>query len=73
MVALPKPNAERLADSPKPAMLGVIAASVYVFGAMTQYTTGKLLDRHSLKTVSLPSFVLAPFLYLAATLGAEAC
>jgi MFS family permease len=47
----------------------VIAASVYVFGAMTQYTIGKLLDRHSLKTVALPlSFVLAPFLYLAATL-----
>jgi len=40
-----------------------------VFGAMTQYTIGKLLDRHSLKTVALPlSFLLAPFLYLAATL-----
>ena len=36
---------------------------------MTQYTIGKLLDRHSLKTVALPlSFLLAPFLYLAATL-----
>ena len=53
-----------------PALLGVIAACVYVFGAMTQYTIGKLLDRHSLKAVSLPlSFVLAPFLYLAATLS----
>ena len=51
-------------------MLGVIAACVYVFGAMTQYTIGKLLDRHSLKAVSLPlSVVLAPFLYLAATLS----
>jgi H+/Cl- antiporter ClcA len=46
----------------------VIAAGVYVFGAMTQYTIGKLIDRHSLKTVMLPlSFMLAPFLYLAAT------
>src|SRR5258707_14697863 len=70
-VALPKLFAERLADLTKsPALLGVVAAGVYVFGAMTQYTIGKLIDRHSLKTVSLPlSFVLAPFLYLAATLS----
>ena len=70
-VALPKLFAERLAGlTSSPALLGVIAACVYVFGAMTQYTIGKLLDRHSLKTVALPlSFVLAPFLYLAATLS----
>ena len=70
-VALPKLFAERLADMTKsPALLGVIAACVYVFGAMTQYTIGKLLDRYSLKTVALPlSFMLAPFLYLAATLS----
>src|SRR6201994_4262510 len=70
-VALPKLFAERLSDLTKsPALLGVIAACVYVFGAMTQYTVGKLIDRHSLKAVSLPlSFVLAPFLYLAATLS----
>jgi MFS family permease len=70
-VALPKLFAERLADITRsPAMLGVIAAGVYVFGAMAQYTIGKLLDRHSLKTVALPlSFVLAPFLYFAATLS----
>jgi len=70
-VALPKLFAERLADFTRsPALLGVIAACVYVFGAMTQYTIGKLLDRHSLKTVALPlSFMLAPFLYLAATLS----
>jgi MFS family permease len=70
-VALPKLFAERLADlTNSPALLGVIAAGVYVFGAMTQYTIGKLLDRHSLKTVALPlSFMLAPFLYLAAGLS----
>jgi MFS family permease len=70
-VALPKLFAERLADiTGSPAMLGAIAAGVYVFGAMAQYTIGKLLDRHSLKTVALPlSFVLAPFLYFAATLS----
>src|SRR5947209_8454385 len=70
-VALPKLFAERLADFTKsPALLGVIAACVYVFGAMTQYTIGKLIDRHSLKTVMLPlSFMLAPFLYFAATLS----
>jgi len=70
-VALPKLFAERLADLTKsPALLGMIAACVYVFGAMTQYTIGKLIDRHSLKTVMLPlSFMLAPFLYFAATLS----
>ena len=70
-VALPKLFAERLADFTRsPALLGVIAACVYVFGAMTQYTIGKLIDRYSLKAVSLPlSLVLAPFLYLAATLS----
>ncbi len=70
-VALPKLFAERLSGLTRsPALLGVIAACVYVFGAMTQYTIGKLLDRHSLKTVALPlSFVLAPFLYFAATLS----
>ncbi len=70
-VALPKLFAERLADLTRsPALLGVIAACVYVFGAMTQYTIGRLLDRHSLKTVALPlSFMLAPFLYFAASLS----
>jgi len=70
-VALPKLFAERLAGlTQSPALLGLIAACVYVFGAMMQYTIGKLLDRHSLKTVALPlSFMLAPFLYFAATLS----
>ena len=70
-VALPKLFAERLAElTESPALLGLIAACVYVFGAATQYTIGKLIDRYSLKAVSLPlSFVLAPFLYLAATLS----
>src|ERR1700743_1353107 len=69
-VSLPKLFAERLEFTKSPALLGVIAACVYVFGAMTQYTIGKLLDRHSLKTVMLPlSFVLAPLLYIAATLS----
>jgi MFS family permease len=68
-VALPKLFAERLAGlTQSPALLGMIAAGVYVFGAMTQYTIGRLLDRHALKTVALPlSVVLAPLLYLAAT------
>jgi MFS family permease len=68
-VALPKLFAERLAGlTQSPALLGLIAAGVYVFGAMTQYTIGRLLDRHALKTVALPlSVVLAPLLYLAAT------
>lgn len=70
-VVLPKLFAERLTGLTRsPALLGVIAAGVYVFGAMTQYTIGKLIDRYSLKAVSLPlSFVLAPFLYIAAELS----
>jgi hypothetical protein len=41
-----------------------------VFGAMTQYTVGKMIDRYSLKAVCLPlSFILAPFLYVAATMS----
>jgi MFS family permease len=70
-VALPKLFAERLSGLTRsPALLGVIAAGVYVFGAMTQYTIGKLIDRYSLKAVSLPlSFVLAPLLYVAAELS----
>src|SRR5260370_14517983 len=70
-VALPKLFAERLAGlTSSPALLGVIAACVYVFGAMTQYTIGKLIDRYSLNAVSLPlSFLLTHFLSLAATLS----
>ncbi|MGN6309368.1 MAG: MFS transporter [Xanthobacteraceae bacterium] len=68
-VALPKLFAERLTDlTHSPALIGVIAAGVYVFGAATQYTIGKLVDRYSLKAVFLPmSMVLPPLLYLAAT------
>lgn len=68
-VALPKLFAERLADlTHNAALIGVIAAGVYVFGAATQYTIGKLVDRYSLKAVFLPmSVVLPPLLYLAAT------
>ncbi len=70
-VALPKLFAERLSDlTQSPALLGVIAACVYGFGAMTQLTVGRLIDRYSLKAVCLPlSLLLAPFLYLAASLS----
>jgi len=70
-VALPKLFAERLSDmTHSPALLGIIAAGVYVFGALTQYNIGGLIDRYSLKAVCVPlSFVLAPFLYFAASLS----
>jgi MFS family permease len=70
-VALPKLFAERLSDlTHSPALLGVIAAGVYVFGALTQYNIGGLIDRYSLKSVCVPlSFILAPFLYFAASLS----
>ncbi len=70
-IALPKLFAERLSElTHSPATLGVIAAGVYVFGALTQYNIGWLIDRYSLKAVCLPlSLLLAPFLYFAATMS----
>lgn len=67
-VALPKLFAERLADlTVSPALLGVIMAAVYLFGAASQYTVGSLIDRHGLKAVFLPlCFLSMPALYLAA-------
>lgn len=66
-VALPKLFEERLAVlTTNTAWLGVIAAGVYVFGALAQYVIGNLLDRRSLKSVFLPlSFLLTPLLLLA--------
>ncbi|MFB0493723.1 MFS family permease [Methylobacterium sp. OAE515] len=70
-VALPKLFAERLSDlTTSPALIGVIAAGTYVFGALAQYVIGRLLDRHSLKAVFLPlSVLLAPLLFFGAQLG----
>jgi MFS family permease len=48
-----------------PALIGLIASGVYVFGALTQYTIGNLVDRHSLKTVFLPLAVAFPVLLFA--------
>lgn len=68
-VAVPKLFEERLAELTRdPAWIGAIAAGVYVFGAMAQYTIGHLIDRHSLKAVFLPvAFIVAPLLALAAS------
>ncbi len=70
-VALPKLFAERLTDmTTNPALLGVITAGVYVFGALTQYNVGKLIDRHSLKQIFLVLALFpAPLLYGAAVLN----
>lgn len=69
-VALPKLFAERLADlTQSPALIGAIAAGVYLFGAAAQLTIGSLIDRHGLRAVFLPlCFVLAPTLFLATRL-----
>lgn len=70
-VALPKLFAERLIHiTTNPALIGLIASGVYVFGALTQYTIGNLIDRHSLKTVFLPlAAVFPPLLFIAAGLS----
>jgi MFS family permease len=67
-VAIPKLFAERLVSwTQNTAWIGFIAATVYVFGALAQYTIGRLLDRHSLKAVFMPmAFLLAPLLAAAA-------
>lgn len=70
-VALPKLFTERLADlTTNTALLGVITAGTYVFGAFAQYIIGHLLDRHTLKTLFLPlALILAPLLFFSATLS----
>jgi MFS family permease len=70
-VALPKLFAERLAlFTTSPAIIGLLAAGVYVFGALTQFTIGTLIDRHSLKFVFVPlAFAFAPLLRLASGLS----
>ncbi len=66
-VALPKLFAERLEMfTHNPALIGLIASFVYIFGALTQYTIGHLIDRHSLKTVFLPMAIVFPALLWAA-------
>jgi MFS family permease len=65
-VALPKLFAERLSDiTASPALLGLIAACVYLFGAASQFTVGTMIDRHGLRAVFLPlCFLSMPVLYL---------
>ncbi len=66
-VALPKLFSERLTElTTSPSLLGLITAGVYLFGALTQYNVGQLIDRTSLKRAFLPlAFSLAPLLYVA--------
>ena len=70
-VALPKLFAERLETfTHSPALIGLIAACVYVFGALTQYTIGNLIDRYPLKSVFLPlALAFPPLLWLASGLA----
>lgn len=70
-VALPKLFTERLSGlTTSTALIGVIAAATYGFGAIAQYVIGHLLDRHSLKTLFLPlALILAPLLFFGATLS----
>src|SRR5581483_9635304 len=64
----PKLFAERLPDlAGSPALIGLVAAFVYLFGAAAQAVIGRLLDRHSLRAIFLPlSLLLAPLFFLGA-------
>lgn len=69
-VALPKIFQERLSNlTSNTAALGTITFLVYLFGALSQYIIGHLLDRHSLKNVFLPlALMIVPTLFLASTM-----
>lgn len=69
-VSLPKLFEERLtAITTNASALGMITAVVYLFGAVTQYTIGNFLDKHSLKSVFVPlSLTVTPLLFVAAYL-----
>ena len=66
--SMPKVFDERLSLlSGSPFWIGVIAAAVYVIGAMAQLIVGHFVDRHPLRTVFLPlSLIQGPCLLLAA-------
>jgi MFS family permease len=66
-VALPKIFQERLSTlTSNTAILGVITFLVYLFGSVSQYVIGHLLDRRTLKSVFLPLIlVVVPALFLA--------
>jgi MFS family permease len=67
-ITVPKLLAERIgALDDAPILIGLLAAMVYAFGAMSQLIIGRLLDRHSLRSVFLPlAAAQAPCLLLAA-------
>lgn len=69
-VALPKIFQERLSNlTSNTAALGVITFLVYLFGALSQYIIGHLLDKHLLKNVFLPlALMIVPALFLASTM-----
>lgn len=69
-VALPKIFQERLSNlTSNTAALGTITFLVYLFGALSQYIIGHLLDRHSLRNVFLPlALMIVPALFLASTM-----
>jgi MFS family permease len=69
-VALPKIFQERLSNlTSNTAALGTITFLVYLFGALSQYIIGHLLDRHSLKNVFLPlALMIVPALFIASTM-----
>lgn len=67
---IPKLLQERLAEQPGLIpLVGVAAAAVTLCGALTQFTVGRMIDRHTLRQVFLPmSLLLAPCLLALAVL-----
>jgi len=67
-LVLPKLMQERLANSPSLLpVVGLLAFLVTLCGGLTQFTVGRLIDRHTLKSVFMPlAIILAPCLALLA-------
>lgn len=70
-VSLPKLFGERLGDlTNNTAVIGLIAAAIYVVAALAQSMVGRMIDRYPLKSIFLViSLVLAPLLLVAAQLS----
>jgi MFS family permease len=68
-VALPKVFEERLQEiASNTAYLGFLTFAVYLFGALSQFIVGQILDKKPLKKVFMPfAVIIVPSLYLAST------
>jgi MFS family permease len=68
-IALPKIIDERMGMELPLILIGAVATVVFVFGALTQLTVGRLLDRYSLATIFVGLSALQPIGLLTAAIA----